>query len=49
MGQSYEKNKLHIYNYRINNRDKHLTQHKTCQKKYDEFKRISRIFRNILF
>ena len=49
MGQSYEKNKIHIYNYIGKNREKVLNQKRKSQKKLDEFKRISRIFRNILF
>lgn len=49
MGQSYALNKIHIYNYRVNNRDKFNEYHRKTQKKYDEWKRISKIFRNILF
>ena len=49
MGQSYEKNKIHIYNYISKNREKVLNQKRKTQKKLDEFKRISKIFRNILF
>lgn len=49
MGQSYALNKVHIYNYRVNNKEKFDKYHRINQKKYDEWKRIARVFRNILF
>lgn len=49
MGQSYLENKVHIYNYREKNREKVLKQQRINQRKLDAFKRISKVFRNILF
>jgi hypothetical protein len=48
MPLSYEKNKVHIYNYRLKNPEKIREQNKKDCKKYYQYKQISIIFRNIL-
>lgn len=49
MGQSYALNKIHIYNYRANNRDKINEYHRKLRQKYRDYEKICKIFRNILF
>ncbi len=48
MPLSYSQNKKHIYAWRENNKDKHLATCRKFQRKYDEWKRIKKIYLNIL-
>ena len=44
----YAKNKIHIYKWRANNKEKNNEICKISQRKYDAWKRETKIFRNIL-
>ena len=48
MSELYQKNKKNIYNYRVNHHEKFKDYQRILQRKYDNYKRIARIFRNIL-
>ena len=48
MPLTYSKNKVHIYKWRQNNKEKHNEMSKIYQRKYDAWKRETKIFRNIL-
>ena len=48
MGQCYQKNKVHIYNWVNKNRERYNELCKIKQKRYLEWKRIQKIFLNIL-
>ena len=45
---SYEKNKVHIYKWRITHQDHYRQKHNQYQLKYNEWKRIQKVFLNIL-
>lgn len=54
MGQVYNLNKIHIYNYRDKNRDKYNEYQRILLTKQRnnpnyEYEKISRVFRRILF
>lgn len=44
----YQQHKHAIYTYRINHHEKFNEYQRTLQRKYDSWKRISKIFREIL-
>ena len=48
MAVSYAKNKKHIMKWRANNRTEYNEYCRKAMRKYDEWKRIAKIFRNIL-
>lgn len=48
MSPTYEQNKKHIYSWRSKNRDAWKEKAVTYKRKYDSWKRIQKIFLNIL-
>jgi len=48
MPLKYTQNKKHIYNWRETHKQEWLDYHKITQRKYDNWKRIKKIFMNIL-
>ena len=48
MPLAYSKNKVHIYKWIENNREKYNAKCKIRQRKYDAWKKETKIFRNIL-
>jgi hypothetical protein len=48
MPPTYEQNKSHIYNWRAKNPDKYRANVRKAQKKYENWKKIQKVFLNIL-
>ncbi len=44
----YKQNKVHIYSWRENNHERYNEINKLSKRRYDEWKRVSKIFLNIL-
>ena len=48
MPLAYAKNKVHIYKYRITHREQFLEMNRISKRRYDAWKRIQKIYLNIL-
>lgn len=48
MPPTYEQNKSHIYKYRITHREQFLELNRRSKRRYDAWKRIQKIYLNIL-
>jgi hypothetical protein len=48
MAPTYQQNKAHIYNWRTKNPDKQRAVVRKAKQKYDNWKKIQKVFLNIL-